>query len=94
MQWFADFEVRSGRKCLMSTFSDVFAAAQTLPLIDRLHLIDALWGSVPADALPPPTEEWIAEAQRRTAAREAGETTTLSWPEVRANARKKAGLDG
>jgi putative addiction module component (TIGR02574 family) len=77
----------------MSTYSDIFIAAQTLPPVDRLRLIDALWDTVPAEELPPPSPEWIAEAQRRTAARKAGETTTLSWPEVRARARKKAGLD-
>lgn len=77
----------------MSTFGDVFVAAQTLPPVDRLRLIDALWDSVPAETLPSPSKEWIAELQQRTAAREAGETATLSWPEVRAMARKKAELD-
>jgi putative addiction module component (TIGR02574 family) len=78
----------------MITFDEVFDAAQALPVSDRLRLIEALWEGVPQSDWPPPSEEWIAEAQRRSADYDAGTTTASSWPEVRERARRKAGLDG
>jgi len=78
----------------MSTFDDVLDAAQSLPASDRVRLIDALWDSVPPDQWPPPSEEWIGEAQRRSAEYDAGRMSASPWPEVRQRARRKAGLDG
>jgi len=78
----------------MSTFDDVLDAAQSLPASDRVRLIDALWDSVPPDQWPSPSEEWIAEAQRRSAEYDAGRMSASPWPEVRQRARRKAGLDG
>jgi putative addiction module component (TIGR02574 family) len=78
----------------MATFNDVFDAAQALPPTDRLRLIDALCDNFPPSEWPPPSDEWIAESQRRSAAYDAGEMSASPWPEVRTRARKKAGLDG
>jgi putative addiction module component (TIGR02574 family) len=78
----------------MSTFNDVFDAAQALPPNDRLRLIDALCDSFPPSEWPRPSEEWIGESERRSAAYDSGEMSASPWPEVRARARKKAGLDG
>ena len=78
----------------MTTFDDVFDAAQHLPTSERLRLLDALRESVPLDEWPVPSDAWIAEAQRRSDACDAGRMTASPADEVRARARKKAGLDG
>lgn len=78
----------------MNTFDDVLNAAQTLTSDDRVRLIDALWDSLPQEEWPPPSAEWIAEAQRRSEEYHAGGMTAASWPEVRERARRKANLDG
>ena len=81
----------------MATFTDVFDAAQALPVADQLRLIDAIWDSVadrPQCEWPRPNEEWIGEAQRRSAEYDAGTMPASPWPDVRARARRKAGLDG
>jgi putative addiction module component (TIGR02574 family) len=81
----------------MATFTDVFDAAQALPLADQLRLIDAIWDSVvdrPQQEWPRPSEEWIGEAQRRSAECDAGTMSASPWPDVLARARRKAGLDG
>lgn len=78
----------------MMTFDDVFGAAQALPPPDRLRLIDALWETLPLEEMPRPSDEWTAEAQRRSAEIDAGRMGTSAWSEVRSRARSKAGLDG
>lgn len=78
----------------MPTFDDVLGAAESLPSAERVRLIDALIESVPMDEWPVPSEQWIAEAQRRSAEFDAGRMTASTWPEVRQRARRKAGLDG
>ena len=78
----------------MTTFDDVLGAAQNLPPDERVRLIDALIESVPPDEWPAPSEQWIAEAQRRSAEYDAGRMPASPWPEVRQRARRKAGLDG
>ena len=78
----------------MPTFHDVLHAAQTLTPADRMRLVDALWEDVPPTEWPLPSEEWIAEAQRRSADYDQGRTSATPWTEVRARVRHKAGLDG
>ncbi len=77
----------------MPIFDDVLGAAQDLPPADRLRLIDSLWETFPTSEWPLPSEEWIAEAQSRSAEYDAGRMNASSWPDVRARARRKAGLD-
>jgi len=78
----------------MSTFQDVLEAAQTLTAMDGLRLVDALWETTPPAEWPAPSSEWLAEAQRRSAEYDQGRTSAATWPDVRARARGKAGLDG
>ncbi len=66
----------------MPTVDTLLAEATRLPASDRIDLIDALWGTLGEDELPPISEEWLAEIQRRSDAFDAGETTTRSWDEV------------
>jgi len=77
----------------MMTFDDVLGAAQGLPPMDRIRLIHALWDTVPPEEWPAPSEERVAETQRRSAEYDAGRITAAPWSEVRARARRNAGLD-
>ena len=78
----------------MTTFNDIFDAAQPLPVTDQLRLIEAIWDHLPPSEWPMPDEAWVAESQRRSAAYDAGTMSASSWPDVQARARKRAGLDG
>lgn len=77
----------------MATFGDVLDAARALTPADRMRLVDALWESTPPAEWPIPSAEWIAEAQRRSAAYDAGRASAAPWADVRARARRKANLD-
>ena len=77
----------------MTTVQEILDAARALPSSERAQLIRALWESVSPDDWAPPSDEWIAEAQRRSEAYDAGQMTASPWPEVRQRARRKAGLD-
>jgi putative addiction module component (TIGR02574 family) len=78
----------------VTTIQDILDAARALPSAERAQLIHALWDTVSPDDWAPPSNGWIAEAQRRSQEYDAGHMTASSWPEVRDRARRKAGLDG
>ena len=78
----------------MPTFQDVLAVARTLNTAERIRLANAIWEDVPPENWPLPDEEWIAEAQRRSAEYDEGRMPAATWPEVQARARRRAGLDG
>lgn len=78
----------------MTTVQDILAAAQALPAPDRIHLLHELWNSLPPESWSAPNEDWLAEANRRSDAVDAGKMTTESWTEVRTRVRREAGLDG
>jgi len=77
----------------MQTFQDVLDAARTLTATDRMRLVEALWEDVPASDWPLPSDEWIAEAQRRSAEYDRGNVSAATWAEVRNRARRQVGLD-
>jgi putative addiction module component (TIGR02574 family) len=77
----------------MATYDDVLGAAQHLPPSERIRLVHALWDTVPAEEWPKPSQTWIDEVQRRSAEYDAGRMTAAPWSEVRARARREAGLD-
>ena len=70
----------------MSTIDALLADAAQLPVADRLELIDALWDTLPDEALPPLSDEWMAEIRRRSAELSAGTATTIPWEVVRGEA--------
>jgi putative addiction module component (TIGR02574 family) len=78
----------------MATLQDVLDAARSLTAGDRVRLVQMLWDDVPPADWPLPSDEWIAEAQRRSADYDAGRMTAAPWSDVQARARRKAGLDG
>lgn len=77
----------------MTTLSDILTAAQSLPSSERAQLIAALWDNVAPTDWVPPDSKWVAEANRRSEAYDAGEMTGSAWAEVRKRARRKARLD-
>ncbi len=77
----------------MATVQEILDAAQALPPAERAQLIHALWESVSPDDWTLPSDEWIAESQRRSEAYDSGEMTGSPWSEVRQRARRDAGLD-
>lgn len=77
----------------MQTFEDVLEAARTLTPTDRNRLLESLWEETSPSDWPQPSEEWIAEAQQRSAAYDRGESSAAPWSEVKDRARKRAGLD-
>ncbi len=71
----------------MAAFDDVLEAARTLSVDDQIRLIDRLQESFP------PSDEWLAEVQRRSAEYDAGKVTASPWSEVRERVRRRAGLE-
>jgi putative addiction module component (TIGR02574 family) len=78
----------------MSAFSDVLDAAQSLPPPEQVRLIEALWDQLSPTEWPVPSDDWMTESRRRSAAYDAGLMSASPWPEVQARTRQKAGLDG
>ena len=76
----------------MSDYDSLLADASQLPLDVRIRFIEELWGTVPEDALPPLSDEWLAEIDRRSAEYDAGIVQPIPWEQVRAEARQRAGL--
>lgn len=76
----------------MRDYRTVLADASRLPVTDRIQLIEALWDTVPADSLPPLTDEWIAEIRRRSAEYDSGLVQAVPWEQIRAEAIRRAGL--
>jgi putative addiction module component (TIGR02574 family) len=76
----------------MPTYENVLADAAKLQVADRIQLIDAIWDTLPADSLPPLTDEWLAEIQRRSAEYESGSADSVSWEQVRAEALRRVGV--
>jgi putative addiction module component (TIGR02574 family) len=76
----------------MSSFESILSAASQLPVTDRLRLIDALASSVPDDAPPSLSPEWLAEIERRSAEVDSGAYIPIPWDQVRRDLLKKVGL--
>ncbi len=78
----------------MPNYEAVLADASRLPVVERIQLIEALWDTLPGDALPPLSDEWIAEIERRSAEYDSGSVQTVPWEQIRAEALRRAGLQG
>lgn len=76
----------------MSDYDSLLASASQLPLNIRIQFIEALWDTVPEDSLPPLSDEWVAEIERRSAEYADGNMQPIPWEDVRADARRRAGL--
>jgi len=78
----------------MRDYEAVLADATSLPVVERIQLIEALWDTLPGDVLPPLSDEWIAEIERRSAEYDSGSVQTVPWEQIRADALRRAGLQG
>ena len=78
----------------MTTLQEIIAAAKTLSAADRLQFVDAVWDEAAPESWPRPSSAWIEEVQQRSAEYDAGRMPATSWPGVKAQARREAGLDG
>ena len=76
----------------MPTYEILLADATRLSVADRIQLIDALRDTLPADSLPPLSDEWVAEIQSRSAEYGSGSAETVSWEQVRAEALRRVGV--
>ena len=76
----------------MATYERLLADAARPPVAERVQLIDGLWDTLPCDALPPLSDEWVAEARRRSAEYDAGAAETVSWEQVKAEALHRLGV--
>jgi putative addiction module component (TIGR02574 family) len=75
----------------MLTYETLLSDACHLPVADRIQLIEALWDTLPPDSLPPFSNEWLAEIQRRSAEYDTGLIETTPWERIRADALRRVG---
>ena len=78
----------------MTNLNEILTAAQNLPAAERAQLIAALWENSSPNEWVKPSDDWIAESQRRSDQYDAGTMAGDLWEAVRERARRKAGLDG
>ena len=78
----------------MTNFEAVLSAANQLPVTDRLRLIDELAASIPDDAPPSLSKEWLVEIDRRSAQLDSGEVTPEPWTQVRKRLFTRLGIQG
>lgn len=77
---------------MSSSFDSLLADASQLPVPERLDLVEAIWNTVPAESLPPLSEEWLTEIRRRSAQYDSGSVGTIPWEQVRADALRRVGI--
>jgi putative addiction module component (TIGR02574 family) len=70
----------------MPDYDSLLASASELPLDARIQFIEALWTTVPDEALPPLSSEWVSEIERRSAEYDNGSVRPVAWNEVRNDA--------
>jgi putative addiction module component (TIGR02574 family) len=73
----------------MSTYDSLLADAARLPIGERVQLIEALWETVPEDALPGLSAEWLDEIKRRSAEYDAGLVQPIPWETIRSDAKRR-----
>jgi putative addiction module component (TIGR02574 family) len=67
-------------------------AVKSLPLPDRLELVDALWETITAEGYEPPlSESQSAELQRRLEEHRSSPTSAIPWESLKAELEEKYG---
>lgn len=67
----------------MMTYDSLLQNAIQLSPVERLQLIEAIWESVPQESMPPLSQEWLDEIERRSNEYDAGNSTAIPWETVR-----------
>jgi len=73
----------------MSDYQSLFADASQLPIGERVQLIEALWDTLPDEAMPPLSDEWRVEIERRSAEFDTGMVQPIPWEQVRLEAMQR-----
>ena len=73
----------------MPTIQTLLDDAARLPVPDRIQLFDAIWDTLPTDALPPLSDEWLAEIQSRSAEYDSGSVPTKPWEQIKIEALRR-----
>ena len=73
----------------MSTVEEFVQATKILSADDRLHLIDALWDTIPSEKWPQPSSDELALVQRRSQEFDNGDVVAVHWPEAQARLRAR-----
>ena len=73
----------------MLDYDALLSDASQLPVDTRIQLIEALWDTLPQDSVPPLSDEWLAEIERRSAEFDAGAVQSIPWEQVRADALQR-----
>jgi len=67
-------------------------AVKSLPLPDRIELVDAVWETIAAEGYEPPlTEAQAAELQRRLEEHRQNPASGIAWETVKAELERKYG---
>lgn len=66
----------------MATYSEILTAVQDLPTVEQIRLLDALQENIAHQELPPLSQEWLAEIERRTAEIKADRMEVYPWRET------------
>lgn len=81
---------KGSRSRLRSMSSVLLDTAKSLPLADRIELIDALWESVAEEGYEPElTPEQATELDRRLAAHRQDPDDVVSWDSIKTDLAKK-----
>jgi putative addiction module component (TIGR02574 family) len=67
----------------MADYDSLLSDASQLPLAAQIQLIEALWDTVPEDAVSALSDEWITEIDRRSDEHDAGKVQTIPWGQIR-----------
>jgi putative addiction module component (TIGR02574 family) len=70
----------------MANYDALLSDASQLPLDARIQLIEALWDTLPEDAVPALSDEWLAEINRRSDEYDTGKVQTIPWEQIRTEA--------
>ncbi len=73
------------------TTEQVLSAALGLSDEERVEIIEALIDSIQPDDQPPFDDSWRAEIERRSAELASGVVASVSWEDVKRQAREAAG---
>jgi putative addiction module component (TIGR02574 family) len=73
------------------TLDDIIRHCETLPVAERINLIQALWDAIPADGRPAPlTDDQRRVFARRLAELDANPDNVLTWEQIRARVKGTA----